>query len=1006
MSLTARRTLILASTLFLISGATGLAYEVIWFKRFSHLWGGSSLAMAAVVASFLFGLGVGANVIGRWADRVSQPLRWYGVAEIVIGGLALFVPFEIALLAPISATIERGLPDVETPRLIVRFLLTLVVLGPPCFLMGGTLPLLVRQCTARALTEATGWLYGINTLGAALGCYLAGFHLLPLLGLYWANIAAATTNFIIGLVAVVVAKQIPIASAAGGAVVASVEPVEQAVEPTSAWRHWAVLFAAALSGIGALMLQITWARYLAVALGGSTYAFSATLFIVLVGIALGGMLYHFVLRRAPSPELVVAAIVLVLALSTAGSRLLLPALCRWVGGQAAIRATLLGNAWVCVAASAVLELVPSLMAGALFPLLVQLTRESAARVGRTVGDIYAWNTLGSIIGASLTALVCFPRIGTAGAMCLGLAAYVLLALLALPTQRRKLALAVACVAGTGGGAALALWPQDPRLTNSGLYIYGRFEPRQLMASKALYFREGTSCDVLVTEDDGNRSLRVNGKADASSSGDMGTQVGLAYFPRAFVPRAKDVLAIGFGSGVTVGDSVAFPDTRVTCCEIEPAVFKAGPYFARENHEPWKSPNLKMVFDDGRSYLERSQQQFDLIISEPSNPWLAGVSGLFTEEFFKIVRSRLRPGGVLGQWIQTYNFSLSEYALIVRTLKKVFPHQALVALTAGYDTVLLASDRPLAPTLETLNEYQAIIDATPTLRTDLETMFLTKNFKYLMLNYFVGDDAGVDRLIADERSQTINTDINLRLEYEAPLRLYDPTYREENLLAKRLEQIRDGGEMTKLANQLKLGEDSPEHQLVVGKQALAEGKFQQAIEHFQRAYGGDPDLLEAGYDLATAYSKSKQILPAIEIIGPLLERQPENSEARNSYAQLLILAKRYSEAAAHYRELLRRRPGSTGAKTNLAWLLATAPDAQIRNGEEAVRLAEEVNNRFFYRDGSALDVLAAALAETGDFERAAHVASQAAGRLMNEGKPTDGIQQRIALYNARRPFRSP
>ncbi len=183
----------LASLLFFVSGGTGLAYQVVWFKRFSHVWGSSSLAFASVGGSFLFGLGLGAYLIGRRADRLLQPLRWYGICELAIGLLALIIPYEIAALLDASVSLYNSIPEEPLVRFLVQFGITLLVIGPPCVLMGGTLPLLIRQLTARdgSLDQATAWLYAINTFGAAAGCYLTGFHLLPAFQLLWTNNLAA-----------------------------------------------------------------------------------------------------------------------------------------------------------------------------------------------------------------------------------------------------------------------------------------------------------------------------------------------------------------------------------------------------------------------------------------------------------------------------------------------------------------------------------------------------------------------------------------------------------------------------------------------------------------------------------------------------------------------------------------------------------------------------------------------------------------------------------------------
>jgi spermidine synthase len=615
MLLTSRRTFWLVTLLFFVSGATGLAYEVIWFKRFSHIWGNSSLAIAIVVATFLLGLGVGAEVIGRLTDRLRSPLAWYGLLELAIGALATLVPLELRLVARAAGSIEAALPDGEPLRLAIRFALTLLVIGPPCLLMGGTLPLLVRQCTRRSLSDATGWLYGVNTLGAAAGCYLTGFHVLPSLGLFWTNNLAAAANLAIAAIVLLAVRGGSISTAsrqvpgegrdAGSGVVNAANRVND---------NAAGLFlpaAAALIGCAALVLQMTWNRQLAVALGGSTYAFSATLLVVLVGIAAGALVYHVLLRRFVAQHNVAAIVVFLLAAGAVAGQQQLPRLCEHVALAREARSDLLGNAAICVTSSMVLELTPSLGAGVLFPLLVQLTRQAPAFAGHAVGNMYAWNTFGALVGATITARLIFPALGTAGATAVAIGLYAAAILLVLPwpdIKNCRLALSVTLAAGCC--AVLAVQRPDPRLTDMGMYLYGYSPPEQRMQADVDMFREGRTSNVLVSRLGGARTLRVNGKVDAGTERDMPTQLGLAYFPRAFHPLAKDVLVLGYGSGATAGASLQFPETRVVCCEIEPAIFEASPLFEGVNHAPTKSARFQMECDDGRSYLQRIERQFE------------------------------------------------------------------------------------------------------------------------------------------------------------------------------------------------------------------------------------------------------------------------------------------------------------------------------------------------------------------------------------------------------------
>ena len=763
--------------MFFLSGATGLAYQVIWFKRFSHVWGNSSLAMGSVVASFLLGLGLGAHLFGGFADRSRSPIFWYGVFEAVIGLLVILIPLEITWLFGFASHLYPLLGELPLLHSFVRSGLTFLVIGPPCILMGGTLPLLIRQFTREgsSLSSQVGWLYGINTVGAAAGCFAAGFYLLPLLGLFWSSLLAAGVNLAIGAIALILAARW---IAPFGPPIQSVTEASDsgsALEQTKRSDHKIprpLLYVVALTGFASLALEMVWSRQLALILGGSTYAFSAMLFVVLVGIGLGALLYHRWIKHYANWPFTSTVVIIVLAGATLLGKLLVPQITLIVGAVQPLRSSETFNALTCVAASTVLQLVPAIAMGVLFPLFIALTHKSVHQVGSAVGTIYASNTLGSILGALVTSLLLIPLVGTAGSLALALGFYLVAIIVLFPHRgwRDDVPLLLLCLLGVF--VLYRNWgPIDPRVTNFGMYLYGYVPPEPLEKKQVLFFKEGRSCNVMVTDDDGHRSLRINGKVDANNRSDMRMQLGLAYFPRFLHPSAKDILVIGFGSGSTTGTSLLFGDTRVHCCEIEEEIVAASKYFAEVNHQPLQSPNLSMIYDDGRSFLQGSGKQFDLILSAPSNPWIAGLANLFTREFWTSAKAHLKPGGVLAQWIQSYSFSPADYAMVVRTLSSVFPYVGLIRVTDG-DTILLASESPLDGTSDTVNEAQALVDSVPAARQDLQRYFATSDVRTLLLwHYLIGND-GLRKLGQTEQAK-VNTDLNLRLEFDAPLHLFDP-----------------------------------------------------------------------------------------------------------------------------------------------------------------------------------------------------------------------------------------
>jgi len=910
----------LASLMFFLSGGTGLAYQVIWFKRFAHVWGSSSLAFASVGGSFLFGLGVGAYLLGRYADRIARPLRWYGFCELAIGIAALIIPLEIQFLVEQSAEFYWRLPGDPLLRYLLQFGVTLLVVGPPCVLMGGTLPLLIRELTARdgRLDQATGWLYAINTFGAAAGCFMTGFWLLPANGLGVTNQMAAALNISIGVVAVFLtqtaaaprrksnaAKTDPVNAPAPEAVVR-----DPSAEPTP-WNYslFGLYVAVTLSGLGALILEMTWSRQLSLLLGGSSYTYSATLFVVLVGIAAGSLAFHLGLRRYALNPWLPIAVIGALAVSCLLAKLLLPQLAlalmadiRDMKNSSSVkiaRQTLAGNAWVCVWASACLELIPSIAMGILFPLFVDLTRASAARVGRAVGDVYAWNTFGSILGASLTAVLLFPLVGTFGSIALATGLYVVALFMVLPRNgASQFLISAGCLAVGAGIVAGILLPQDPLKTNMGLYMYGN-PSSSLKGVELVYFAEGASSNVLVaSSQSGNVNLRVNGKVDASDGLDMVTQAGLAYIPRLFKPDAQEVLVIGFGSGTTSGVSLLFPGTHVTCCEIEPAVYRAAKHFAHVNHRPHEQTReallahnetlpeaerlsdaqieeksrFKIVFGDGRTTLQGSDQKYDLIISEPSNPWLAGVSNLFTREFFQAARTHLQEGGVLAQWVQTYNLTLNEYWLIVRTLRSEFPHCIVCAGGPG-DTLLLASEKPLGVNPDGIARLQKLVEASPEIGADLQKFFNVKELRQVLLQNFTADERSLDILAGVKSDRPLNTDMNLLLEFLAPLHLFTTVKTQDS--ASNVMLKLDVGTLNQMATALGVPPQSAGYQQMLGLRDLGAQRYASAVPLFEKALAIDPKDTVTQELLLHSLREAKDSKLAVATLSKLLKVNPDN-----------------------------------------------------------------------------------------------------------------------------------
>jgi spermidine synthase len=735
------------------------------------------------------GLGLGAYLLGARGDRHPRPAALYGRLEILIGCFGLVSPLVLSLAQHSYIALARGLPEGAGLSVALRFGLAGLVLLIPTTLMGGTLPVLTRAFTAtdRGLLRASlGRLYGINTLGAVLGTALAGFFLIEQVGIRASLIATAVVSIAIG----VIALRLP--DPGGSPVPVSSEPQAHPGRTPADSRGEALyriaLVLLAATAFVSLLDEIAWTRVLVMVVGGSTYAFTLVLLCFLLGIGLGS---GMVARRSGSGSDTAAAAALAQGITAAGAALMiaffsaLPAYVLLVfqipGLNAVPRLGLLGGAVAAVV------LIPAVGMGMTFPLLTDLVAASGEARGADVGRAYLLNTAGSILGAVLTGFVLVTVLGSDTTLRLGVAVNVLAALaLAVAVsrgvaegsaQQRRLqgrVLGGAILATAGLVAAVAAPGRGLRAIDLGPTIYGRdkmtaAERRSFLdhpGARPLEFIEGRNSTVSVWESPVGRALKVNGKVDASDYGDMDTQVMLGLAPVAARPHPHAALAIGFGSGVTTAVLSAVPGMeRVRVVELEPGVLKLAPWFRGVNQEVLARPTVRAIADDARSALQLTNDRFDVIVSEPSNPWVAGVATLYTPDFYRIVRSRLNDDGVFCQWVQLYQLPLAVVAGIVRNVHDVFPHVAVWS-AGNYDLMVLGSAHPLVSDTAWV---ETLLGRGGTLAVP--------GREFLMLDapqqYFdrqVLGEAGVARLV--QRATLTHTDDRPQLEYVAARRFLD------------------------------------------------------------------------------------------------------------------------------------------------------------------------------------------------------------------------------------------
>ncbi|HVR98883.1 MAG TPA: fused MFS/spermidine synthase, partial [Thermoanaerobaculia bacterium] len=685
------------------SGFCALVYQTAWLRMLRLIFGASTAASAAVLAIFMAGLGFGGLWLGRRADRHPSPLGFYAVLEGGIAVAAGLSPWLVGLIENLyiglGGSDRLGLAGGSA----VRLLLAALVLGVPTFLMGGTLPAVARavESSADAGRRRVGLLYAVNTLGAVLGTLLTTFFALEVLGIRKTVWVAALLNLLVALAARRMALRATTESAG--------EPVARDDAAAGAKM---VPLAAALVGFAFLLMELVWYRMLAPLLGGSSYTFGLILAVALLGIGFGGLLYSAGERQRRPTLLAFASTcaleALLIALPFAlGDRLALLAALLRPFSSAGFAALVAG--WTVLTALVVLP--AALVAGYQFPLLIALLGSGRERVGREVGVTYAANTVGAIVGSIAGGFGLLPLLSAPGTwrlvvlLLLGLA--VVSAVRGVATASWRAAAVPLAVGAVG--LLLCLAPGPSAFWRHTPIGAGRFEtswqgPNEMRDSLhqrrrgIVWERDGVESSVAL-EGKYEYAFLVNGKADGSARSDSPTQVMGGLVGALLHPGPRRALVIGLGTGSTAGWLAQVPTMeRVDVVELEPAIVDVARACSPVNQQALSNPKVHLAIGDGREVLLAGRGAYDIVFSEPSNPYRAGIASLFTADFYEAVRRRLRPGGMFLQWLQGYELDSQVVRTVYATLGSVFPAVESWEVNSG-DLLLVATMEPVVHDLD-------------------------------------------------------------------------------------------------------------------------------------------------------------------------------------------------------------------------------------------------------------------------------------------------------------------
>ena len=679
--------------IFAASGFAGLIYESLWARYLKLFLGHAAYAQILVLAVFLFGLAAGAALASRMSVRLQNPLRAYVVIEILLALAAVYFHdiFVVAEEWAVGFVLPR-LEAAEAAELFKWTLATLLIL-PQSILLGATFPLMSAGL-ARLWPDKKGsivsMLYFSNSLGAAGGVLVSGFVLVPFVGLPGTGIAAGFVNFF-------VATAVWILGHLFDNIAAPLSATRSAKTPLSSTGRL-LLLTAAVTGAASFIYEIVWIRMLSLLLGSSTHSFEIMLSVFILGLAIGGLLIRKRANTDADPMTLLAKVQLVMGALALVSLIVYPYLFEALEfilkkiprDNTGYNIYLLSGFLL----SLCLMLPTTICAGMTLPLL---TKRLMGEDGEgAIGTIYAANTLGSVVGAAVAMHILLPLLGAAKALAVGSGLDLALGLLLLLWLARRPPIIVITAAFLM--AVFFLGDVDPRIAASGVFRHGqaKINDRQ----KVIFHRDGKTATISVIADGNTRSIKTNGKidagiigkgdiADSGYTGDEVTGTLLGLLPLLIKPDANLAASIGLGSGMTSKVLLLSPQLqRLDTIEIEAMMVEGAKMMGERPVAAFNDPRSRIIIDDAKIFFARTRDKYDIIISEPSNPWVSGIAGLFSREFYHRIRSSLAEGGVFVQWTHLYETSPQIFASQIGALASAFSDFQLY-LSSGSDVIFVA-----------------------------------------------------------------------------------------------------------------------------------------------------------------------------------------------------------------------------------------------------------------------------------------------------------------------------
>ncbi len=925
---------ILVLALFLFSGISGLVYQVVWMRMLKLIFGVTAFAASTVVSAYMAGLSVGSWYFGKRADHSSSPLRLYGYLEVGVGLYALASLFIFKLLDQLYTLIYVAFSPNFAVFSIIRFVVAFIVILIPTVLMGGTLPILIKFFVNKKghVGRLAGYLYSFNTLGAVIGAFVTGFFLIKLFGVQVTVFIAAAINILAGAGAILI----------GQFMLISAKPVpeseiveEQKIADKSEKRVYRLLlWGFGFSGLASLAYEILWTRSLLYFLGLTTYTFTTILTTFLVGIALGSFFASRFVDKVKDHLKLFAIIEVLIGLSALA---VIPLIGNMYDISNNLRMSLGYNDWwsnvgVKFLLSFLVMLVPTLLMGATFPIVVKSYNKSIKGIGENVGKIYAANTIGSIAGSFAAGFILIPFAG----LRLSIAIVVMINLLVgltvflyhpdIKRNNRYIWSAIAILAMV----LVAFNTNRDPIVLSSVEFEGSMKRYDL-----LHYKEGIDASIAVLEDriTGERELNINGESTAFTIyQDMQVHKLLGHLPLLIHPDPQDVLVVGFGFGSTSWASVLYPDVQVDCVELVKDEIDTAPYFEKQNHNVIDHPNYNLIFADGREYIKGTNKKYDVISFNAIHPKIS--PNLYTLEFYEMCKEILTDDGIIIAWLPPNAITELEYQSLINTFCHVYPHSSLWYVNPSH-MLLMATMQPFKIDYARLLERLSIPEVNKDLREvnmedpyELLSCFLIADDKL----YEYGEPAPInsDDLpfieFSREMSVSVNTEVMTSLGYlkgSAWPYLYNvakPDTVQENL--KRMDDTKS---------------------LVSKGQVMAwMGEYDKAHEFYNQALEKSPGNQNTLY-LDGLIDRRKGELEK------MIQLNPRNARAHQALGEIYMEERNVQSAFQMFNKAVQLDPQYAQPHHHLGviYYMQNRPDIALRELEQAQQLDPGYGASYFY-----------------------------------------------------------